>query len=194
MATQTGPAQRFAAKVRQIRAGVPAILAQWGLRSKFTRWRLTQDPSTGLVVLFGVLNNTFITEHTLTPFNDYFDPRLLLDLALDLNVQVESSSGEGFRYAFILDRGQLPARAAPPALEHSQLLVGSPYSSAPAAGAWPRPIVVVDLSGVDQFNFESQADYQALVDHERALIGAPAMTAPQFNHFPPLIPTTLDSR
>ena len=56
MISQTRDTQRFAEEVRHIKASVPAILAQWGLRSKFARWRLTQDPGTGLVVLFGVLN------------------------------------------------------------------------------------------------------------------------------------------
>ena len=107
MLTQTLNSHRFPEKEWQIRARVPAILAQWGLRSKFTRWRLTQDSSTGLVVLFGVLNNPSMTGHTSTQFNDYFDPGLLRDLAIDLNVPVMPSNNDGLRYAFILDRGQL---------------------------------------------------------------------------------------
>ena len=187
MATQAHTSRRFSEKVRQIRAGVPVVLAQWGLRSKFTRWRLTQDPGTGLVVLFGVLNYTDITEHTLTPFSDYFDPRLLLELAIDLNVQVESSNSEGFRYAFILDRGRLPAREDLPALERSQLLVGSTDAKTPNAEAWHEPIIVVDLSGYDQLDFERQDHYLALAGNQRALLGSPAATAPLLKQLPPLI-------
>ena len=45
--------------------------------------------------------------HTSIPFSDYFDPRLLHDLANELQVQIVSCNSEGLRYAFILDRGQL---------------------------------------------------------------------------------------
>ncbi len=113
MLTHTHATQRFAEKVRQIRARVPAVLARWGLHPKFARWRLAQDPSTGLVVLFGVLNKEYIAADPTTPFNDYFDPRVLFDLSDDLTLPVVSSDSEGFWYAFILDRGQLgplPAR------------------------------------------------------------------------------------
>ena len=184
MATRRTP-HGFSEKVRQIRAGVPVVLAQWGLRSKFTRWRLTQDPGTGLVVLFGVLNYSDITEHTLTPFSDYFDPRLLLELAIDLNVQVESTNSEGFRYAFILDRGRLPAREDLPALERSQLLVGSTDAKTPNAEAWHEPIIVVDLSGYDQLDFERQDHYLALAGNQRALLSSPAATAPLLKQLPP---------
>ncbi|HEX2998569.1 MAG TPA: hypothetical protein VHP14_27350, partial [Anaerolineales bacterium] len=74
---------------------------------RFKRWRLTQDPDTGMVVLFGILNNRYIAEHTSTPFNHYFDPRVLHDLADELQVQVVSCNSHGLRYAFILDRGEL---------------------------------------------------------------------------------------
>ncbi len=187
MSTQAHNSQRFSEKVRQIRAGVPVVLAQWGLRSRFTRWRLTQDPSTGLVVLFGVLNYTDITEHTLTPFSDYFDPRLLLELGVGLNVQVVSSDSEGVRYAFILDRGRLPAREDLPALERSQLLVGSTYGKKQTAAAWHEPIIVVDLSGYDQLDFERQDQYLALAGNQRALLGSPAATLPLTKQFQTLI-------
>jgi len=94
-------------KTRQIRAQVSNVLTKWGLLPRFKRWRLTQDPDTGMVVLFGILNNKYIATHTTTPFSDYFDPRLLHDLANELQVQVVSCNSDGLRYAFILDRGQL---------------------------------------------------------------------------------------
>jgi hypothetical protein len=190
MVTQTRDSQRFAEKVRQIRTRVPTVLAQWGLRPKFARWRLTQDPSTGLVVLFGVLNNNCITAHTPTPFNDYFDPRLLFDLAIDLNVQVVSSVSEGFRYAFILDRGQLgqlPARVDFPGLEQSQLLVGITYAKQPIAVVWGRPIVVVDMTELDQPNLERHEGYQVEADFQLAIIDAQATASPLFKQLPALI-------
>jgi hypothetical protein len=189
MVTQTRDTQRFAEKVRQIRARVPTVLAHWGLRSKFARWRLTQDPSTGLVVLFGVLNNKYIAAHPTTPFNDYFDPRVLLDLSIDLTVPVVSSDSEGFCYAFILDRGQLgplPARVDLPSLERSQLFVGSPDAKEPIARVWNKPMVVVDMTDVDQPN-ERNEDYQALADFQSRVIDAQAIPAPLIKPLPALI-------
>jgi len=191
MVTRRLDSQRFAEKVRQIRARVPTVLEQWGLLPKFARWRLTQDPSTGLVVLFGVLNNKYIAAHTSLPFSDYFDPRLLLDLAIDLNVQVVSSNSEGFHYAFILDRGQLgqlPTRVDFPGLERSQLLVGITYAKEPIAVVWGKPIVVVGLTEPDQPNFVRQMDYQALADgFQLALIDAQTTASPLFKQPPALI-------
>ncbi len=94
-------------KAREIRVRVPAFLTAWGLVPKFKRWRLTQDPDTGLAVLFGVLDNKFIAAHTTIPFSDYFDPRLLSDLETELKVQVMSSNSDGLRYAFVLENGEL---------------------------------------------------------------------------------------
>ena len=67
----------------------------------------TQDPDTGMIVLFGILNNKYIAAHTSIPFSNCFDPRLLHDLANELQVQVVSCNSDGLRYAFILDRGSL---------------------------------------------------------------------------------------
>ena len=99
--------RQFAQKARQIRAQASAILTRWGLLPRFKRWRLTQDPGTGMVVLFGILNNRYIATHTSIPFGNYFDPRLLHNLANELQVQIVSCNSDGLRYAFILDRGQL---------------------------------------------------------------------------------------
>jgi hypothetical protein len=89
-----------------IKTQVSTVLTKWGLLPRFKRWRLTQDPDTGMVVLFGILNNRYIATHTSIPFSDYFDPRLLHDLANELQVQVVSCNSDGLRYAFILDRGR----------------------------------------------------------------------------------------
>jgi hypothetical protein len=107
MTIQVIDPHHFSQKTRQIRTQVSAVLTKWGLLPRFKRWRLTQDPDSGMVVLFGVLNNKYIATHTSIPFNDYFDPRLLHDLANELQVQVVSCNSDGLRYAFILDRGQL---------------------------------------------------------------------------------------
>lgn len=80
-----------------------------------------------MVVLFGILNNKYIATHTSIPFSDYFDPRLLHDLANELQVQVVSCNGDGLRYAFILDRGQLgklPTHIDFPFVDDGKLLVG----------------------------------------------------------------------
>ena len=112
MTMTTHDAEYFAQKARQIRAQASTVLTKWGLLPRFKRWRLAQDPSTGMVVLFGVLNNGYIATHTSIPFSDYLDPRILHDLANELQVPVVSCNGDGLRYAFILDRarlGKLPA-------------------------------------------------------------------------------------
>ena len=87
--------QPFSQKTRQIRAQVTNVLTKWGLLPRFKRWRLTQDSDSGMVVLFGVLNNNYIAAHTSIPFSDYFDPRLLRDLANELQVQVVSCNSDG---------------------------------------------------------------------------------------------------
>jgi len=118
MITQGIDPQQINRRVRQIKTRMPGLLSQWGLVPKFKRWRLTQDPDSGMVVLFGVLNNKYIATHSTLPFSDYFDPRLLHDLSTELHVQVVSSSSDGLRYAFILEMGELllpaPEPAAPP--------------------------------------------------------------------------------
>jgi len=107
MSTQTIDQHPYNQKVRRIKAKASAVLTNWGLLPRFTRWRLTQDPDTGMVVLFGILNNRYIATHTSIPFSDYFDPSLLHDLANELQVQVVSCNSDGLRYAFILDQGSL---------------------------------------------------------------------------------------
>jgi hypothetical protein len=105
MITQAIDPHHFIRRARQIKALIPGLLSQWGLLPKFKRWRLAQDPGTGMVVLFGVLDNKYIATHTTTPFSDYFDERLMRDLASELKVQVISSSNDGLRYAFVLEKG-----------------------------------------------------------------------------------------
>ena len=134
MITQTLEPHHFAQKARRIRSQVSTILTKWGLLPRFKRWRLAQDPDTGMIVLFGVLNNRYIATHTSIPFVDYFDPRVLHDLANELQVQVVSCNSEGLRYAFILDRGQLgklPTHMDFPYLENGKLLVRVAYSANP---------------------------------------------------------------
>ena len=104
MITQIIEPHHFAQKVRRIRAQVSTVLTKWGLLPRFKRWRLTQDPGTGMIVLFGILNNRYIATHTSIPFSHYFDPRVLHDLANELQVQIVSCNSDGLRYAFILDR------------------------------------------------------------------------------------------
>ena len=136
MTTQMLDPGHFAQKARQIRTRVSTVLTKWGLLPRFKRWRLTQDPGTGMVVLFGVLNNTYIATHTSIPFRDYFDPRVLHDLANELQVQVVSCNSDGLRYAFILDRarlGKVPTHIDFPFLEKGKLLVRVAYSDTPPA-------------------------------------------------------------
>ena len=113
-------------KARQIREQVTTVLTRWGLNPRFKRWRLTQDPETGMVVLFGILNDKYIAEHTSTPFSDYFAPRFLHDLANELQVQVVSCNSESLRYAFILDRGsfgRLPSHVDYPFVDNGKITV-----------------------------------------------------------------------
>ena len=126
MINQTVDPHHFVRRAQQIKAQMPIILSQWGLLPKFKRWRLAQDPDTGTVVLFGVLDNKYIATHTTTPFSNYFDPRLIRDLAAELHVQVISSANDGLRYAFILERGQLDVLPAPAELLAPKLVEQAP--------------------------------------------------------------------
>lgn len=148
MVTQTIDPHHFDQKARRIRAQVSTILTKWGLLPRFKRWRLTQDPDTGMIVLFGVLNNRYIASHTSIPFSDYFDPRLLHDLANELQLQVVSCNSDGLRYAFILDRGQLgklPTHIDFPFIDNGKLLVRVVYSDTPQS----VPAPPVDIAMVD---------------------------------------------
>jgi hypothetical protein len=147
MTTQMPDPEHFAPRARQIRTQVSTVLKKWGLPPRFKRWRLAQDPGTGMVVLFGVLNDTYIAAHTSIPFRDYFDPRVLHDLANELQVQVVSCSSDGLRYAFILDRARLakvPTHIDFPFMEEGKLLVRVAYSEPPAALSAP-PVEVAAL-------------------------------------------------
>jgi hypothetical protein len=155
MTTQMVDANHFNREARRIRARVPVILSKWGLPPKFNRWRLTQDPETGLAVLFAVLNSKYIAAHTSIPFSDYFDPRLLNDLSNDLHMQVVSCNSDGLRYAFILDRGslgKLQTHIDFPILDGDRLLVGVIYNEEPQPG-WINPQTApappIQLDGVD---------------------------------------------
>jgi hypothetical protein len=131
MITQTIDPPNFDQRARQIRAQVSTVLTKWGLLPRFKRWRLTQDPDTGMIVLFGILNNKYIAAHTSIAFSNYFDPRLLHDLANELQLQVVSCNSDGLRYAFILDRGQLgklPTHIDFPFVDSGKLLVRVVYS------------------------------------------------------------------
>lgn len=107
MITRTNDPHHFINKATQIKTRVPIILTQWSLMPRFKRWRLAQDPGTGMVVLFGVLDNQFIAAHTAIPFSDYFDERLLLNMETEFQVQIISSANAGLRYAFVLDAGSV---------------------------------------------------------------------------------------
>ncbi len=154
-------------KAQQIRAHVPTALTQRGLLPKFTSWRLTQDPSTGLVVLFGILNDKYIAAHTQTPFGAYFDPRLLHDLATDLQVQVFPSNNEGLRYAFILDRGHLGQRTTPedfPGPQPKQLLAEETDSHKPLILTRDEQGHMAVLTGSNRLTFARSVVYHALAD------------------------------
>jgi hypothetical protein len=152
MITQMVDPNHFHQKARQVRARVTTILSQWGLPAKFNRWRLTQDPDSGMVVLFAVLNTRYIATHTATPFRDYFDPRLLHDLANDLHLQIVSCNTDGLRYAFILDRGQidlLPTHIDIPVLDGDRLLVRVVYGDKPVSEVIGPRVPVAPLIAVD---------------------------------------------
>lgn len=148
MITQTSSRNLFNQRSRQIRDQVSTILTNWGLLPRFKRWRLTQDPDTGMVVLFGILNNRYIATHTAIPFSDYFDPRLLHDLANELQLQVVSCTGDGLRYAFVLDRGRfgkLPTHVDYPFIDNGKVLVRVVYGDKPqSTPALPAEIPIAD--------------------------------------------------
>jgi hypothetical protein len=156
MIMQTSSRNRFNQRSRQIRDQVSTILTKWGLLPRFKRWRLTQDPDTDMVVLFGILNNRYIATHTAIPFSDYFDPRLLHDLANELQLQVISCVSDGLRYAFILDRGRfgkLPTHVDYPFIDNGKVLVRVVYGDQPqAAPVLPAelPIAVDDQTLVHE--------------------------------------------
>jgi hypothetical protein len=140
--------QSFAQKARRIRTQVSTVLTKRGLMPRFKRWRLTQDPDTGMVVLFGILNNRYIAAHTSIPFSDYFAPHVLRDLANELQVQVVSCNSDGLRYAFILDRGELgrlPTHVDFPFIENGKLLVRVVYSDDPPS----MPAPPIDIATID---------------------------------------------
>jgi hypothetical protein len=138
--THTIDPYHFDQEALRIRTQVPIILTKWGLLPRFKRWRLTQDPDTGMIVLFGILNNRYIATHTSIPFSNYFDPRLLHDLESELQVQVVSCNSDGLRYAFILDRGQfgrLPTHIDFPFVDNGKLLARVVYADNPQSVPTP---------------------------------------------------------
>ena len=145
----------FDKKARQIKVQVTTVLTKWGLMPRFKRWRLTQDPETGMVVLFGILNNKYIAEHTSIPFSDYFDPRFLHDLASELQVQVVSCNNDGLRYAFILDRGsfgKLPTHVDYPFVDNGKVMVRVVFGNSHQ----PVPVTPVDTSAPSDNRFMRQ--------------------------------------
>ena len=153
MITPTIEPHHFDQEARRVRNQVSIILTRWGLLPRFKRWRLTQDPDTGMIVLFGILNNRYIATHTSIPFSNYFDPRLLHDLTNEMQLQVVACNSDGLRYAFILDRGslgKLPTHIDFPFLDGDKLFVRVVYDDKPLAEAIqpqiaPPPTVAADV-------------------------------------------------
>jgi hypothetical protein len=130
MITPTIESHHFDQEARRVRNQVSTILTRWGLVPRFKRWRLTQDPDTGMIVLFGILNNRYIATHTSIPFSDYFDSRLLNDLTNEMQLQVVACNSDGLRYAIILDRGslgKLPTHIDFPFVDEDELFVRVVY-------------------------------------------------------------------
>ncbi len=155
MTAQTIDPRHIAQKTRQIKMQVATVMTKWGLLPRFKRWRLTQDPETGMVVLFGILNNKYIATNTSIPFSDYFDPRLLHDLANELQVQVVSCNSAGLRYAFILDRGQLgelPSHIDFPFVKDGKLSARVVYKNEPQTA----PVAPVEVAIVEDQTFVRQ--------------------------------------
>ena len=148
MINQTSDGKQFNLKARQIRDQVSTVLKNWGLLPRFTRWRLARDPATGMVVLFGILNNRYIATHTSIPFGDYFDTRLLQDLSNTLQVQVVSCNSDGLRYAFILDRGRfgkLPTHIDYPFVDNGKVMVRVVYGDKQQ----PVPALPAEVASTD---------------------------------------------
>lgn len=148
MLTQTVDPNYFNQKVRRLRSQVSAVLTKWNLLPRFKRWRLAQDPDTGMIVLFGILNHKYIAAHTSTPFSSYFDPSLLHDLANEVQLQVVSCNSDGLRYAFILERGQLgklPTHIDFPFVDSGRVLVRVVYDDGPQ----PIPVPPMKSAQVD---------------------------------------------
>lgn len=147
--------RHFDQKAQQIKAQTMTTLTRWGLLPRFKRWRLTQDPETGMVVLFGILNNKYIAEHTSIPFSDYFAPKILHDLANELQVQVVSCNSNGLRYAFILDRGsfgKLPTHIDYPFIDKGKVVVRVVFSDIQP----PVPVPPVDTLPLNDNKFMRQ--------------------------------------
>jgi len=145
----------FDQQARQIRTQVTAILTKWGLSPRFKRWRLTQDRDTGMVVLFGILNDNYIATHTSIPFGNYFDSRMLRDLANELQVQVVSCNSDTLRYAFILDRGsfgKLPTHIDYPFVDNGKVMVRVVFSNSQQ----PVPVPPVEPADMDDNRFMRQ--------------------------------------
>lgn len=152
--TQITDPRHFDLQVRRIRATVSTVLTKWGLLPRFKRWRLTQDPDTGMIVLFGILNNNYIAKHTSIPFSNYFDSRLLTDLSNELQVQIVSCNSDGLRYAFVLDRGKLdilPTHVDFPFVDNGKVAVRVVYKDIPQSIAPP-----VDVATPTDRRFVSQ--------------------------------------
>jgi hypothetical protein len=153
--TQIIDGRNFEQQARRIRAQASTVLTKWGLLPRFERWRLTQDPESGMIVLFGVLNNRYIASHTSTPFSDYFDPRVLNDLANELHVQIVSCNSDTLRYAFILDRGQLeqiPSHIDFPFIDKGKVLARVVYNDNPQSVT----VTPADVAKVDDRRFVRQ--------------------------------------
>jgi hypothetical protein len=128
-------------QVRRIKAKASAVLSRRKLLPRFKRWRLTQDPGTGMIVLFGIINDKYIAKHTSIPFLEYFNPPLLRELANELQVQVVSCNSDGLRYAFILDRGSVdkfPMHIDYPFLEGDRHYIRAVYNTEQVPG-WMKP-------------------------------------------------------
>lgn len=156
MITQALDPHHFVRRARQVKAQIPVLLSQWGLISKFKRWRLAKDPRTGTVVLFGVLDNQYISTHSTTPFSNYFDARLLRDMAAELHVSVIPSANDGLRYAFILKKGQVGALTEP------HIKASEPPASPPVTVA----LVEIRMAPPPQPHISTLADDHTII-HQR---------------------------